>query len=170
MSLRPLRADAERNRERILAELRKAGTLLAADSDSSGLLDLAFPLADYVPMRLATRFSVATFRELPDGVAITWEELGPSRTHVKLPKGSARATVTLTAAPDRRSVVMKCRIENRFSQPIPQILFPDFAGLRPVGPPQDTVLTMAPTPPDTERTLPSKSATSSNMALQLKMR
>ncbi|MFN0172886.1 MAG: hypothetical protein ACKV22_41435 [Bryobacteraceae bacterium] len=121
----------------------KAGSMLEADSASAGLIDLAFPLADYVPMRLATRFSRAVFQEIDHGITITWPELAPSRTHVKLPGGSARVSVTLTEAPDGRSIVMRCRIENRFPQPIPQILFPDFSGLRPMGAPEATRLTMA---------------------------
>lgn len=119
------------------------GRILETDAATAGLLDVAFPLADYVPMRLATRFSRARIDEKPGRVTISWDELAPSRTHVKLPAGSAKASVTLTAAPDGRSVLLRCRIENRFSEAIPQILFPDFSGLRPVGPVADARLTMA---------------------------
>jgi hypothetical protein len=94
-------------------------------------------------MRLATRFSRAEFREVERGIEITWPALAPSRTHVRLPAGSARARVTLTAAPDNRSIVLRCRIENHFQEPIPQILFPDLSGLRPIGAPEATRLTMA---------------------------
>src|SRR5208283_683520 len=41
------------------------------------------------------------------------------------------ATVTMKAAPDGRSIVMTCEIENRSNNPIRQALFPDFAGLLP---------------------------------------
>ena len=119
------------------------GEILATEPDAAGLLDLAFPLASYVPMRLATRFSRAVIEENGPTLTISWPELGPSRTHVSLPPGSASARVTLTAAPDGRSVVLRCRIENKFQQPLPQILFPDFFGLRAVSAPETTKLTMA---------------------------
>jgi hypothetical protein len=119
------------------------GEILATEPEAAGLLDLAFPLASYVPMRLATRFSRAVIEESAQRLTITWPELAPSRTHVSLPPGSARARVTLTAGPDGRSVLLRCRIENKFSQPLPQILFPDFFGLRALGAPEATKLTMA---------------------------
>ena len=111
------------------------GKILATEPEAAGLLDLAFPLASYVPMRLATRFSSAVIEESAQRLTITWPELAPSRTHVSLPPGSASARVTLTAGPDGRSVLLRCRIENKFSQPLPQIFFPDFFGLRAVGTP-----------------------------------
>jgi hypothetical protein len=121
----------------------QVGEILATESESAGLLDLAFPLADYVPMRLATRFSRAVIEESARGLTITWPELAPSRTHVKLPPGSAWVRVTLAPAPDGRSVLLRCRIENKFQQPLRQILFPDFLGLRVLGSPEATKLTMA---------------------------
>ena len=121
----------------------QVGEILATEPEAAGFLDLAFPLAGYVPMRLATRFSRAVIEESTRGLTITWPELAPSRTHVSLPAGSAWARVTLAAAPDGRSVLLRCRIENKFQQPLPQILFPDLPGLRALGAPEATKLTMA---------------------------
>jgi hypothetical protein len=117
--------------------------LLQTEPDAAGLVDLAFPLNEYVPMRLATRFSRASIEKTGDGVTITWRELAPSRTHVKLPPGAARVTVALRPAPDKRSVVIRSRIENTFNRPQLQVRFPDFSGLRPIGKPEATKLTMA---------------------------
>ena len=78
------------------------GEILATEPEAASLVDLAFPLASYVPMRLATRFSKAVIEERAQGVTITWAELAPSRTHVSLPPGAATARVTLSAAPDGR--------------------------------------------------------------------
>jgi hypothetical protein len=119
------------------------GEILASEPDAAGLLDLAFPLAGYVPMRLATRFSRAVIEESGQTLTISWPELAPSRTYVSLPPGSVSARVTLTTAKDGRSVLLRCRIENKFQQPLPQILFPDFFGLRAVSAPEATKLTMA---------------------------
>src|SRR5262245_55577827 len=119
------------------------GLILETEPESAGPLDVAFPLPDYVPMRLASRFSRAELEKIDGGIAIVWRELAPSRTHVRLPPGSISARVSLTAAPDGRSTLMRCRIENRKSQPIPQVLFPDFSGLRALGAPGATRLTMA---------------------------
>jgi hypothetical protein len=119
------------------------GEILATEPEAAGLLDVAFPLANYVPMRLATRFSCAIIEENARGVTISWPELAPSRTHVSLPPGSVNARVTISAAPDGRSVLLRCRIENKFAQPLPQILFPDLFGLRPLGTPESTRVTMA---------------------------
>ena len=55
------------------------GEILATEPDAAGLLDLAFPLASYVPMRLATRFSRAVIEENGPTLTISWPELGPSR-------------------------------------------------------------------------------------------
>src|SRR6185295_6356756 len=53
------------------------GEILATEPDAAGLLDLAFPLASYVPMRLATRFSRAVIDESGQTLTITWPELAP---------------------------------------------------------------------------------------------
>ncbi|MBL9215937.1 MAG: hypothetical protein JNG83_10720 [Opitutaceae bacterium] len=121
----------------------QVGRILAAERETAGLLDVAFPVSGYVPMRLATRFSAAEFEQTDRSLTITWPKLAPSRTHVSLPEGYAHARVTITAAPDGRSVLLRCRIENHFAQPLPQVLFPDLAGLRAIGSPEDTKLTMA---------------------------
>jgi hypothetical protein len=119
------------------------GEILTTEPEAAGLLDVAFPLANYVPMRLATRFSRAIIEENARGVTINWPELAPSRTHVSPPPGSVSARVTISAAPDGRSVLLHCRIENKFAQPLPQVLFPDLFGLRPLGTPESTRVTMA---------------------------
>jgi hypothetical protein len=124
-------------------EYPKVGRMLSTEAGTASLVDLAFPLGDYVPLRLGTRHAKAEFDVKPDRVVITWPRLAPSRSDVKLPEGSAVASATLAAAPDGRSVILTCRIDNRFDVPIPQILFPDLEGLRPIGPAETTRLTMA---------------------------
>ncbi len=107
------------------------GVILDAKPESAGLLDVAYPVQEFVPLRLATRFSKARVTREKDALTIVWEPLGPSRTAFRLPDGHVNAQVRFRAAADGRSVILTCRIDNRSSAPVPQVLFPDLRGLRP---------------------------------------
>ncbi len=115
------------------------GTLLQADTDGAGLVDMAYPLPEFEPLRLAARYSKdADFTVTPDRVAIRIASLGMSRGGFSI-GGSVSATVVLRADPDGRSVVMTCEIENKTARPIPQVIFPDLRGLIAVAGPDNTI-------------------------------
>ena len=109
------------------------GTVLETTADQASMVDLAYPIPQFEPLRLASRFSQdAQIRTSPTEVVIHWERLGPSRTAFALP-GHVSATVTLTAAPDGRSIILVCRVENHSPNAVRQVLFPDLLGLIPLG-------------------------------------
>ncbi len=109
------------------------GTVLETTADQASIIDLAYPIPQFEPLRLASRFSQgARIRTSSDEVEIYWERLGPSRAAFALP-GRVSATVTLKAAPDGRSIILRCRIENHSPNAIRQVLFPDLLGLIPLG-------------------------------------
>ncbi len=107
------------------------GKLLETTADQSGLVDLAYPVPQFEPLRLATRFSDhAEITRSEDGLTVSWDRLGASR---KLDlAGKVSATATLRAAPDGSSIVMSCTIRNESGLPVRQVIFPDFCGLLPV--------------------------------------
>ena len=107
------------------------GVLLKAKRASSGLLDLAYPVKAFSPLRLASRFSAARVTSESNGIRISWDALGASRNNVPLHVGKVSAQVTIRAAGDGRSAILSCHIENHSNVPIPQILFPDLWGLKP---------------------------------------
>ena len=137
------------------------GTMLDAVPKDAGIMDLAYPVKEFEPLRLAPRYSTgAKVVKTADSVTITWDKLGASRTRtasskvqeaVKLEyneqtkqynwnpvahnpfdlKGKVSASVTLKAAPDGKSVLMTCTVDNQSDLAIPQVLFPDFLGLIP---------------------------------------
>lgn len=109
------------------------GNLLEATKDRSSLVDLAYPIKDFEPLRLATRFSHgAKINQSSNAVEIHWEKLGASRSRFAV-VGNVSATVRFAAAPDGRSVVLSCKVHNQSKNNVRQILFPDLMGLRPVG-------------------------------------
>jgi len=116
------------------------GVMLQAPPEAAGLLDLAYPVPAFTPMRLASGFSAARLEQGKDELTITWEALSPSRSNFPLPAGKVSAAVTVRAAPDGRSVIMSCHIENRSEAPIPQVIFPDLRGLKPFVGPEQTQL------------------------------
>src|ERR1051326_6373718 len=68
------------------------GVILDAPPQKAGLLDLAYPIDSFVPMRLASRFSrTKVTKEGNGGVIITWDSLGPSRDNFALPRGNVYA-------------------------------------------------------------------------------
>lgn len=107
------------------------GVVLEAGSDKSGLIDLAYPIDEFSPLRLASRFSKAQIIPHDQGLSIVYQSLGASRQNFHLPKGGVRAEVSVRAAEDGRSIVFSCRLENHSQAPVPQILFPDLWGLTP---------------------------------------
>jgi len=107
------------------------GRLLQAAPETASMLDLGYPTEQFVAMRLASRFSGARLAKETNGVTVIWDRLNSSRNNLPLPKGRVRSEVKIYAAPDGRSIVMSCRIENQSTAPIAQVLFPDLSGLRP---------------------------------------
>lgn len=108
------------------------GVMLETTAADAGLVDMPYPVEQFLPLRLATRYSKDVQIQVREGsVTIHWPRLGASRSFVKL-EGQVAATVKLQAAPDGRSVVMSCEIDNQSPRAIPQVSFPDFRGLKPV--------------------------------------
>ncbi|MEO8763515.1 MAG: hypothetical protein ABI416_04470 [Ginsengibacter sp.] len=104
------------------------GTMLQSSRDSAGIVDLAFPVREFEPLRLASRFSKNAQITKGNGmVTIHWDELGASRTFTRF-KGKVAATVILKEEPDGKSISMSCTIQNQSDLPVPQVIFPDFAG------------------------------------------
>jgi hypothetical protein len=105
------------------------GTMLETTAVDAGLVDMPYPVEQFRPLRLATRFSRGAEVKISEGSAtIHWPRLGASRAFVKL-EGEVSATVSLRAAPDGRSVLMSCEVENKSPRAIPQVTFPDLRGL-----------------------------------------
>src|SRR5437879_5375385 len=74
------------------------GVMIETSPESAGLIDLAYPIEAFAPMRLAARFSQARVVKEVNGVTITWDALGPSRSNFPLPQGRVSAQVTIRAA------------------------------------------------------------------------
>ncbi len=119
------------------------GVVLEATRERSGLLDIAYPIRQFTPLRLASRFSMAEVIPEEKSVSIRYESLGASRTNFPLPEGRVSGQVTVRSADDGRSVIFSCRVENHSQSPIPQILFPDLWGLTPSNGVQGTELRLA---------------------------
>jgi hypothetical protein len=114
------------------------GQLLDGD-EAPGLIDLAYPIPQFEPLRLATRYSHGAHIESGAGsVLIRYDRLGLSRAFA-LP-GGVSATVSLTADQDGRSINMECVVENHSDTAVRQVAFPDFAGLLPVAGVDNTIL------------------------------
>ena len=70
------------------------GAMLEAAPGRGSLIDLAYPVPDFEPLRLAPRFSeAAEVRVSERAVEVTWKELGPSRNFTL--EGRVAATVRL---------------------------------------------------------------------------
>lgn len=107
------------------------GTIIQANPDSAGLVEVAYPIEEFEPLRLATRFSKnAKITKSKDQVTVYWDELGGSRSMFKFP-GKISATVTFKAEPDGESVSLNCQVNNKTELVIPQVVFPDFFGIVP---------------------------------------
>ena len=119
------------------------GVILLSPPETAGLVDLAYPVESFTPMRLASRFSRAEVAREKNQVVIIWRGLGPSRSNPILPDGKVYAQVTIWAADDGRSTIMTCRVENKSTVSVPQILFPDLWGMKPLAGAEETHLRLA---------------------------
>jgi len=109
------------------------GTVLDTTPDCASIVDLAYPIERFEPLRLASRFSQGAKIATSEGRAVIgWDRLGASRDFRDL-AGRVAATVTLQAASDGQSLVLTCRVENLSEVPVRQVLFPDLLGLVPLG-------------------------------------
>ena len=107
------------------------GILLQTTPDSAGMVDLAYPVKEFEPLRLASRFSKnAQITKSKGMVTIHWAELGASRSFTQF-QGKVSATVTLKEDTDGKSISMSCKIENESDHAVPQVVFPDFSGFVP---------------------------------------
>ncbi len=122
-----------------LLRLDYAGTrMLESEPSRATLLDLATPIKEFEPLRRSARFSHGARIDVTNHTVIVhWDQLGMSRDWAKV-EGDVSATVTLEAAPDGRSIVMSCTIENRSNNAVRQVLFPDLGGLLPFAGAADT--------------------------------
>lgn len=119
------------------------GTLLRQSEESASLLTMRYPVKGFIPLMLESRLSQAQLLEADDSLSISWDRLTGNRSNIELPSGRVRATVTLCAAPDGRSVILRARVENHSQGEITELLFPDFSGLRPIDDPELMELRMA---------------------------
>lgn len=116
------------------------GTFLDAEAEEAGLVDVAYPLEQFEPLRLAARHAHGAVIEVnADQCVIRLDRLGPSRDVFDL-EGQVAATVTWRADPDGRSIILSCEIENRSPRSVRQVLFPDLRGLIPVAGVDQTIL------------------------------
>lgn len=107
------------------------GKMLRSSRERAGGIDLAYPVKDFEPLRLASRYSRdARITVTEDAVVIYWPKLGPSRDCFPV-EGHVSATMRLVAAPDGRSVIMTAEVRNESKNDVRQVIFPDFAGLLP---------------------------------------
>src|SRR6266480_2668622 len=106
------------------------GTMLGTLPQRASLVDLACPVPEFEPLRLASRFSKGAKIEVSSKeVVILYKNLGASRD-VKL-TGRVSATVRFAADTDGHSVIMTCEIDNQSNKPIRQVIFPDLFGILP---------------------------------------
>ena len=113
--------------------------MLKSGVENASIIDVAYPVPDFEPLRLASRYSKNAKITKGDGfVEIYWDELGTSRDNFKV-NGKVSATVTLKEMPDGRSVSAVCKITNNSDLPVKQMIFPDFAGLLPFDGVNDTI-------------------------------
>src|SRR5438874_7627382 len=61
------------------------GVILSASPKSGGLVDVAYPVDTFPPLRLATQHSRARVSRTPSELAIRWEQLSGSRAGIVLP-------------------------------------------------------------------------------------
>ncbi len=114
------------------------GTLLEADAKEAGLVDAAYPLEAFEPLRLSARNAIgAKIEEEPNRVVIR-ASLGPSRSQFRV-EGEVMAVATLRAHEDGHSILLSCEIENRSPRPLRQVVFPELRGLLPTAGPDNTI-------------------------------
>lgn len=114
------------------------GTMIDATPEKASLLDLAYPVKDFEPLRLASRFSKEASIDVQSGqVTVRWNRLGASRSIFER-AGVVAAEVILRASEDGKSIVMSCRVENHSDVAVRQVIFPDLMGLVPFEGPDQT--------------------------------
>lgn len=107
------------------------GTMLESAPEAASIIDLAYPVKDFEPLRLASRYSdKAKITTGTDSVTIHWDKLGLNRTGFSV-SGSVAATVRLSAHPDGKSIIMTAHVENNSDNDVRQVIFPDLSGLLP---------------------------------------
>lgn len=117
-----------------------AGTMLDARPGEATLIDLAYPIDAFQPLRLGARWSRdARITVRNDSVEVRYERLGASRDWYRT-DGAVTAVVRFEALPDGRSITVSAEVTNNSKRAVRQVLFPDFGGLVPIGDPAQTVL------------------------------
>jgi hypothetical protein len=117
------------------------GTILQASSTTAGLVTTSSPT--YITAQFGSQYSLATIAQQDANTyTITWSNLSSNRNGVST-GGNIQAAVTIKAAPDGRSVILSCHINNNSTVSLSQVLFPDFAGLRPFDSPENMELRLA---------------------------
>ena len=107
------------------------GKMLESSAERGGGVDLAYPVEKFEPLRLASRYSHgARVTKTDDAVVIYWDKLGMNRDCFPV-EGSVAATMRMKAAPDGRSIIMSCEVNNGSKNTVRQVIFPDFPGLQP---------------------------------------
>src|ERR1700748_1306511 len=75
-------------------KLAEVGTLLQSSPQRGGMIDLAYPIERFEPLRLAAKFSHgAKVQEEKDSITISWDKLGASRDFDLAGNVSASVTV-----------------------------------------------------------------------------
>lgn len=120
----------------------KVGTFLEASPERGSIIDLAFPIKEFQPLRLAARYSKDVKIDVEkESVTLFWEALGASRP---LPiSGKVSAVIRFAAAADGESVIMSCTIKNQTTDSIRQVMFPDFMGIIPFAGEENTLFRTA---------------------------
>ena len=103
-----------------------AGTILDTTPEAAGVVDVIQPgEKPDVPVTIAARASKGVkIAKTADALTVRWDQLGDRSAG-----GPVAATVTFKAAPDGRSTILSCSIDNRSTRPITQVLFPGPAGI-----------------------------------------
>ena len=116
-----------------------AGPVVETTMPRAGLLTLGYPVRAFAPLQLEARYSTAVLTRQPDELTISWDKLGASRS-VPLPAGQVSAQVRIRAAPDGKSIILTCHIDNQSTGQIYQVCFPDLQGVRPFAGEQQTLV------------------------------
>ena len=113
------------------------GDMLRAAPGKASLVDVAYPIDEFQPLRFTSRLAKGSRIEARDGeIVVRWDALAPTR-EFSLP-GKISALVRFRADVHGRGVVVSCDLKTDLSKPIPQVIFPDLFGVLPVAGPQET--------------------------------
>lgn len=107
------------------------GVIVQSDVDHAGMIDMAYPVEHFEPLRLANRFSTISAIEASENqVRILYDNIQPSRAWYHM-DGRVCAEITIRAADDGKSLIFNCHLNNNAGCDIRQIVFPDFVGIEP---------------------------------------